>query len=173
VVGPAGPAGKQQQPAQQKFLHALRLPPASTLSTDVLASLPEGCGGCPYQAPGQGSKKRPAEEVSREPDEGYGGLLVEVRRQERVQLLQVCFFLHKTPYGTTFHRLSAAQTLHSMVPLSLHSTCYPHAQYHALSVTFCRKKLPLQAAASLTTALNVGCLPRASPYVTCCHSTVM
>jgi hypothetical protein len=61
VVGPAGPAGKAQ-PAQ-KFLHALGLPPASTLSTDVLSSLPDGCGGCPYQMPGQGSKKRPADEV--------------------------------------------------------------------------------------------------------------
>jgi hypothetical protein len=61
VVGPAGPAGKAQ-PAQ-KFLHALGLPPASTLSTDVLASLPDGCGGCPYQVPGQGSKKRAADEV--------------------------------------------------------------------------------------------------------------
>jgi hypothetical protein len=65
VVGPAGPAGNRAGKAQpaQKFLHALGLPPASTLSTDMLASLPDGCGGCPYQAPGQGSKKRPADEV--------------------------------------------------------------------------------------------------------------
>uniref|UniRef100_A0A383W3L9 RRM domain-containing protein n=1 Tax=Tetradesmus obliquus TaxID=3088 RepID=A0A383W3L9_TETOB len=68
VVGPGGPAGKPAagkaagSAAAQKFLHALGLPPASTLSTDVLAALPDGCGASPYQAPGQGSKKRPAEE---------------------------------------------------------------------------------------------------------------
>lgn len=65
TVGPAGAAlaGKPPAAAAQKFLHALGLPPASTLSTDALGTLPDGCGGCPYQAPGQGSKKRPADEV--------------------------------------------------------------------------------------------------------------
>jgi hypothetical protein len=34
---------------QQKFLHALALVPASSLSMEQLGSLPEGCGKYPYE----------------------------------------------------------------------------------------------------------------------------
>lgn len=55
----AAGAGSGSKPQQQKFLHALGLPPAATLSTDVLSTLPDGCGAFPYQPAG---KKRGAPE---------------------------------------------------------------------------------------------------------------
>lgn len=49
-----GMASSQQQGSkaavQQKFLHALGLPPAALLTVEQLGQLPEGCGLCPYQA---------------------------------------------------------------------------------------------------------------------------
>jgi hypothetical protein len=43
---------------QQKFLHALALVPASSMSIDLLQTLPEGCGAYPYeQQQAVGSKR--------------------------------------------------------------------------------------------------------------------
>ena len=43
---------------QQKFLHALALVPASSMSIEQLGTLPEGCGAFPYEQPQQVGQKR-------------------------------------------------------------------------------------------------------------------
>lgn len=108
---------------QQKFLHALALVPASSLSIEQLGTLPEGCGAYPYEQQQQVGQKRGSGSTYDHVSSSCGGLgWVEGSTLHMLCIAAACA-AHLLPHSVGMQLLFLPTAYHHANFACVHSIC--------------------------------------------------